>query len=265
MEQDDFTFEVFVMLMAGIIGLFIMAVFVVSMVLIHRQRQVRNRHRMELMQAEYENTLLNTEKEIREETLRFVSQELHDNIGQMLSLTKLVLSNPDPSSVSEGRSLINDIIKEVRSLSKSINRDYIRDVDFIVFLQEELDKIQRSGFCKTLLTQPSVSVEGLEGDKKLILIRLVQECLNNAIKHASPGLIEIKIMVQGGVLQVEIADDGVGFDPQQKSTGLGLTNMRVRMEAVGGRLNIQSRPEGGTKVAMVLDLNPELVEVINYQ
>ncbi|WP_245189590.1 sensor histidine kinase [Lunatimonas salinarum] len=254
MATDDISFELFIMLVAGIVGLFLMATFVVSMVLIHRQRQLRNQHKIELLKAEYQNTLLNAEKEIREDTLHYVSQELHDNIGQMLSLTKLVLSNPDPSAVSEGRQLINSIIKEVRSLSKSINRDYIKDVDFGDFLLEELEKIERSGFCKTKLTRPESRIVIGDANKKLILIRLVQECLNNAIKHAEPSTIEIDISQDADRLLLEVTDDGKGFDKQLSYSGLGLRNLQSRMEAIEGKLDLDSSPGVGTRISMSIVL-----------
>src|SRR5690554_6039382 len=128
MQSDSI--ELFFVLLSGIFLMFMMSGFIVAIVVIHRQRQVKNKHRVELMKANYEKTILNVEKEIREETLQYVSQELHDNIGQMLSLTKLVLNNPEPTAVLEGKKLINQIIGEVRSLSKSINRDYIKDLKF---------------------------------------------------------------------------------------------------------------------------------------
>lgn len=254
MATDDFSFELFVMLVAGIVGLFLMAAFVVSMVLIHRQRQVRSRHKMELLTAEYQNTLLNAEKEIREETLHYVSQELHDNIGQMLSLAKLVLSNPDPAAISEGKQLINAIIKEVRSLSKSINRDYIKEVDFVDFLSEELEKIERSGFCKTKLMRTDNRIVFSDNNKKLILIRLVQECLNNAIKHAEPSTIEIGISQNDGKLELEVADDGKGFDTQTYANGLGLRNLQSRIEAIEGELTLHSSPGTGTRIKMSVAL-----------
>jgi signal transduction histidine kinase len=246
------SFELFFVLLSGIFLMFIMSGFIVAIVIIHRQRQVKNRHRVELMKADYEKTILNVEKEIREETLQYVSQELHDNIGQMLSLTKLVLNNPDPSAVLEGKKLINQIIKEVRSLSKSINRDYIKDLKFEDFLKEELDKIERSGFCKTELTQTDSMVDILDENKKLILIRMVQECLNNAMKHASPTKIGVHINHHGPNLELTITDDGVGFDMDNHSKGLGLINLQSRINAIDGTIKVLSEPQKGTEIKMSL-------------
>jgi len=248
--MESNSIELFIVLLSGIFLMFIMSGFIVAMVLIHRQRQVKSRHRVELMKADYEKTILNVEKEIREETLQYVSQELHDNIGQLLSLTKLVLNNPEPSSVLEGKKLINQIIKEVRSLSKSINRDYIKDLKFEDFLKDELDKVERSGFCKTELTQKGTVMDIPDENKKLILIRLVQECLNNAIKHASPTWIKIHLEHDGPNLGLTITDDGVGFDTNTHPKGLGLINLQSRINAINGNIYILSEPQKGTQIKM---------------
>jgi two-component system, NarL family, sensor kinase len=252
--MEDSSFEVVVTLAAGLILMIIMSAFVVSMVMIHRQRQLKDKHRMEIMKADFEKTVLNVEKEIREDTLHYVSQELHDNVGQMLSLAKLVLNNPDPSSVAEGKNIINQIIKEVRSLSKSINRDYIKDVKFEDFLAEELQKIERSGFCKTSLKVQGKLPTFPDANRKLILIRVVQECLNNAIKHANPGLIQIILTYEKPLFSLTISDDGQGFDSHSHSDGLGLRNLKSRMGSIEGEFQIRSQPLKGTSIQMSLEI-----------
>jgi two-component system, NarL family, sensor kinase len=246
--------ELFFVILSGVFLMFIMSGFIVAIVIIHRQRQVKSRHRVELMKADYEKTILNVEKEIREETLLYVSQELHDNIGQMLSLTKLVLNNPEPSAVLEGKKLINQIIKEVRNLSKSINKDYLKDLRFEDFLKEELDKIEKSGFCHTELIQADTLVEIPDENKKLILIRVVQECLNNAIKHASPAWIRIQLNKNGPQVELTITDDGVGFDTNKDSKGLGLRNLQSRMAAIEGEIHVDSKIEIGTQIKIAVQI-----------
>lgn len=231
----------------------IMAVFIIAIVIVHRQRQIRNRHKIQIIKADFKNTILNAEKEIREQTLLYVSQELHDNIGQLLSLTKLVLNRSDPAATFEGKKLINQIIKEVRSLSRSINKDYIKEVKFEDFLQEELAKIKKSGFCEVTFEMEGPPVDFMVGDKKLVLIRMVQECLNNAIKHASPTLISIKLRNTEEKLFLGIEDDGEGYDVANVSPGLGLRNMHSRVEAIGGILEIDSTAGQGTRIKIELE------------
>src|SRR5690606_3182060 len=176
----------------GIILMFLMSGFIVVMVLFHRQRQFQNRQKIDHLTAEYEKTILSVEKEIREQTLVHIGQELHDNIGQILSLAKLTLRHTDPDKISDARKLVHQAIKEVRSLSKSINLDWANDINIKDFIVNELDKVSKLGFCKTTL-ESNIDDLQLDQKKKLVLIRMIQECLNNAIKHASPTLISIVI------------------------------------------------------------------------
>ncbi|MFC4870425.1 sensor histidine kinase [Negadavirga shengliensis] len=252
--MEDKSFEMVLAIFIGIIMMFIMSGFIVSIVIIHRQRQIKNRHKVQMLKTDYENIILNTEKEIREETLKYVSQELHDNIGQMLSLAKLVLNSPEPTAAAEGKRLINQIIKEVRILSKSINKDYLKDVRFQEFLEEELHKIEKSGFCKTSLTIQNGLEDPQDSNKKLVLIRVVQECLNNAIKHASPNIIAISLEQDESYMILTIKDDGIGFDTSVKTTGLGLRNLESRLQAIEGGLEMSSELQKGTEIKIKVNV-----------
>lgn len=253
--MEDSALNTFLAILTGVVLMVIMAVFIITIVVIHRQRQIKNRHKIQILKADYENTILNAEKEIREQTLYHVSQELHDNIGQLLSLTKLVLNNPDGSGLSEGKKLINQIIREVRSLSKSINKDYIREVEFEGFLVEELSRIEKSGYCATAFKKSGSPVNFINVDKKLVLIRMVQECLNNAIKHASPTLISVKLSMDEEMFLLTIEDDGVGFDASEPSNGLGIKNLKSRIQAIEGQVEVKSAPQKGTQICISLEKN----------
>lgn len=249
MVQDSS--QIIFVIILGMILMLLMSGFIVVMVLFHRQRQLRNRQKMERLTAEYENTVLRVEKEIREQTLIHVGQELHDNIGQILSLTKLTLRNADPLRIAEARDLVQQAIKEVRSLSKAINLDWVKDIKLNDFISSELNKISSLDFCET---EFHLEVEDvlLDDSKKLVLVRVIQECLNNAIKHASPTLISIKVEKPTDHWIISIKDDGVGFDLNQSSKGQGLRNLESRMKTIGGEIQVSSTPGEGTLIRLLL-------------
>lgn len=238
----------------GIVLMFLMSGFIVVMVLLHRQRQFQNRQKIDSITAEYEKTILSVEKEIKEQTLVHVGQELHDNIGQILSLTKLTLHKSDPENISDARKLVQQAIKEVRQLSKSINLDGTAEINLKEFIENELNKVSQVGFCKTEL-QSNVEDIHLDKNKKLVLIRLIQECLNNAIKHASPSLISITIDHYPEETAILIRDDGIGFDIHKPSEGMGLNNLGSRMKAIGGQVQISSFPKQGTEIRLLLSIS----------
>ena len=245
--------QVVIIIIFGIILMFLMSGFIVVMVLFHRQRQFQHKQKIDSITAEYEKTILSVEKEIREQTLVHVGQELHDNIGQVLSLTKLPLRNADTGRISEAKNLIQQAINEVRSLSRAINLDWANEVNLIGFIKNELDRISKLGFCKTDF-QSNVDFIHLDKNKKLVLVRMIQECLNNAIKHAVPTLIAISINHHPSSLVIIVKDNGVGFDPSNAVDGLGLTNLTTRMRTIGGRVNIRSTPDKGTEIDLLLPI-----------
>ena len=249
MEQDST--QVIFAIIFGIILMLLMSGFIVAMVFFHRQRQIKNRQKIDRLTAEYENTILSVEKEIREQTLVHVGQELHDNIGQILSLTKLTLRHTDPKRIAEAKELVQQAIKEVRSLSKAINLDWVKEIGLKDFISNELDKISSLNFCHTTF-KPGVGDISLDDSKKLVLVRMIQECLNNAIKHASPTLIAIEIEKSADCLIIAIRDDGTGFDVSQGSDGQGLQNLERRMKTIGGGIEVSSAPGKGTLIRLLL-------------
>ena len=241
-----------VFLFGGIFFALLMTLFVVGIVFAHQQRQLRNKQKLDQVKAEYEKTILNTEFEIQQETLSYVGRELHDNIGQLLSLAKLYLNSSKPEKIAEGKEYINEIIREVRGLSKSLNLDWVESIALEEFIGNELHKIQSTGFCKTHLDSQG-TIEDLTKDQKLVLIRVIQECLNNILKHAHPSKIQVKI--SASQKSIQILDDGKGFNPSVAPKGSGIVNLKKRMETIGGIFSLESELGKGTKIELILPSN----------
>ncbi|REG81097.1 sensor histidine kinase [Algoriphagus antarcticus] len=229
----------------------VMSTFVISMVFIHRQRQAQNRQKLDQVKSEHEKTLLDIENEIQQETLTLIGRELHDNIGQLLSLAKLNFGSIRPEKQAEGRDILGQAIQEVRGLSKQLNLDWVESLSINEFIGQQLERIQNTGFCETTLDADFELVD-LPKDQKLVLIRVIQESLNNAIKHASPNKILIRMHDSGKGKQIWIKDDGKGFDSSQKSNGSGMINLKKRMETIGGEFELTSTVGNGTEITLTL-------------
>ncbi|TDQ17277.1 histidine kinase [Algoriphagus boseongensis] len=229
----------------------LMSTFVVAMVFIHRQRQAQNRQKMDQIKSEHEKTLLNIENEIQQDTLSQVGRELHDNIGQLLSLAKLYLNSAKPEKQAEGKEYLNQIIQEVRGLSKSLNLDWVESIRLEEFIGQQLEKIKSTEHCDTKL-EAIESFGSFPKDQKLVLIRVIQECLNNTLKHANPNLIEIKLLKEKGIRKIQIIDDGKGFDTREASNGSGMFNLKKRMETIGGKFSLSSEIGKGTRIELLL-------------
>jgi signal transduction histidine kinase len=247
-DQDQ---QIIILIFSGAFLATIMCAFVVAMVVLHRQRQVQNRQKIDQLKEAHEKILLNIENEIQQDTLTHVGRELHDNIGQLLSLAKLNFGSVKPEKHTAGRELLSQIIQEVRSLSKTLNLDWVEEITLEEFIEQQLYKIKTTGFCETKL-ELNAPLNNLKKDEKLVLIRVIQETLNNAIKHALPDQIEIKVLSSGNRKQISIQDNGKGFDTNKKSTGSGMTNLAKRMETIGGEFHIESELGKGTLIKLTL-------------
>lgn len=243
--------DLFVIILLGFFLMLFMVSFIIIMVIYHRQRQIQNQQKVESMKSAYENTILNVEKEIREDVLSHVGRELHDNVGQLLSLAKLNLSSSKTEKVHEGKVLINEIIREVRALSKSLNLDWVNSITLEEFIKKELAKLESTDFCKVNFQSNGQPLQ-LNKEKKLVLIRIIQECLNNSIKHAQPSLIEFIVHSDNSKSEIIIKDDGKGFDVTKNSEGSGMYNLKNRMTTIGGELLIDSKVAKGTEIKLIL-------------
>lgn len=218
------------------------------------------------MEFEFEQQLLQTQLEIQEQTLHIISQEIHDNIGQILSLAKLNLgmmdtTKPDtlPQKIEDSKNLVGKAIQDLRDLSKSLNTDYVTDMGLLRSIEYELEMIRKSGAFVA-----DLQVEGhpvpLAAQQELILFRIIQEVINNIIKHAKATRIGVQVTYQPNEFMIRIVDDGKGFDltplnaGQNSNFGLGIRNMHNRARLVGAEFSITSTLETGTIVSITLPL-----------
>jgi two-component system, NarL family, sensor kinase len=218
-----------------------------------------------LLQNEYENALLNAQIEIQEQTLLAVSQEIHDNIGQTLTVAKLYLNNEGTIANKDQpnvKDLISKAISDLRQLSKTLNSDRIKDIGFLEAFRFDLDIIQQSG-------QISINIEIL-GDHyrmnpkiELILYRVCQEILSNILKHANAKNILIVLSYDDDQLRMSISDDGKGFDVDSilqvtnAEQGVGLQNIIKRIKIINGYIAIDSSPDNGTQHTIKIFQTPK--------
>jgi len=238
----------------GTVLLLLVGGFVVSLLLIYTRKQKKHQLEKLAMHNSFQQELLKTQLEIQEQTLHHISQEIHDNIGQSLSLAKLNLNTLDSDLESNReeklrstRDLVSKVITDLRQLSKTLNTEKIMAAGLLNAMEQELAQLRRTGLFETVLRIEG-EVAKLPPQKELILFRIVQESLNNIIKHAGAKVISILANYQPGRMIIMIKDDGRGFDPaearDEMESGSGLRNMKSRAQLIGGTLHIESNNKG---------------------
>ncbi|AKQ47203.1 hypothetical protein TH63_18650 [Rufibacter radiotolerans] len=246
--------DIIPIILIGTAILLVLALFIVSFLFTYQKKQMLYLREKEQLRVNYEKAISESQLEVQEETLKYVGRELHDNIGQILSLIKMNLHDPaNPDRVTVAKDLIGGAIQDVRSLSKNLNNDWADDIGLPQLIMLELEKIQRGGLIQTELFYDGFPCP-LDSKKKLIVFRVFQESLNNILKHARATEITVQLHEKEPAesFYLEIADNGVGFDLQNAQLGSGLTNIRKRMEAIQGQVAVKSRVGSGTRTEIEL-------------
>jgi len=224
---------------------------------------------MEKVKDIYEREALRSQLEIQENTLKTISQELHDNIGQVLSVVKLSLSilpiekeHTAYELVQNSRQMLNKAIYDLSDLTKSLHTDRITQVGLLESIRVELAGIKRAGIIKVQFNQEGTEM-GFNEQKAIFLFRIFQETLNNILKHSKATEVIVNLEYSDDYFTLEITDNGVGFNVTEKrestasTSGVGLKSLYNRARLIGADISINSEPSKGTTVLIKLPLSEE--------
>jgi signal transduction histidine kinase len=237
-------------LMVGLAGILLL--------LYQKKQQAYNRH-LEDIKIKYEQEFLNSKIEIQEETLQHISREIHDNIGQYLSLAKLHLNTSLPTLGVEGEKvgwaidLLTKALQELRDVSRNLRITAIQEAGLPKAIEDQIEHLRHTGQY-TLSFDLLGNYEYMEDQKEVILFRILQEAISNIIRHARANEIKITLdCQQSGQVSMIITDDGVGFpakdfvDNGGHKLG-GIRNMLYRAKVLNAEFAIDSTPGQGTSV-----------------
>ncbi len=193
---------------------------------------------------------------IQESERAKISKELHDEIGQLLTYAALLIDKAgrklDPESLAEARSTIQEALSAVRNLSSMLSPRVLRSAGLLEALSALVEDYQR---------RTSISVDydhdmfnQVSEEMALACYRIVQEALTNVARHARASKVRVRLLEKAGILYLEVADNGNGFDPETVRKSTGMTGMRERALALGGELAIESGLKRGTRVRAEIPL-----------
>jgi signal transduction histidine kinase len=254
-------------IVAIIISFFIVALIatIITIILVtHQKRFVFDKEVLKI-KSEFQESMLTTQLEIQEQTFGHISREIHDHVGQRLTLAKFHLSSisikkEEALVLSDTASqLIGEAIADLKQLSRSLTSSVIEDNGLLYALEQEIQRIARLVPWKIELRITGDS-KFISTDNELIIFRIVQEALQNIIKYAEPQQVFIDFHFTPGQIALEVIDDGKGFYngrmTQPSSSGKsGLANMKKRTSLLNGTMEIFSSPGNGTKLSFIFPLN----------
>jgi len=216
----------------------------------------KNKLLVEKFEAEkrFEEELTKSRLEIQEQTLKNVAWELHDNIGQLLSVANMQLNILGKNIEERSRQPLLDIkdivagsLQEVRSLSKSLNNEVIDYSGLDASVKNEVERFNRLNIITSHLNVKGESFEIPQKDA-IILFRILQEFFSNVIKHSKANELNVHFEYLPGSLKITAVDNGLGFNVEEVQKNSGLINMKSRAEIINTGFELRSSPGGGTSL-----------------
>ncbi|MCX7549824.1 sensor histidine kinase [Xanthomarina sp. F2636L] len=212
-------------------------------------------------QQAFDEEIAQTQTEIQEQTLKHIGWELHDNVGQLLAYASMqlnMISSKIPEdlkgSLNDTTSTIKESLKEVRSLSKSLNNDVILNIGFEKSITNELDRLKRMKFASAELHIKGTKQPLSNKKHEIILFRILQEFFSNSVKYSEAQNLKVALDYSENQLLIVATDDGKGFDVEKAEKGSGLINMKSRAELIEAKFDLFSRPNEGVKLTITYPL-----------
>lgn len=216
----------------------------------------KNKLLLEKYEAEkrFEKEITQAKLEIQEQTLKNVGWELHDNIGQLLSVANMQLNilsrtmeEPARSSVTDVKEVVANTLHEVRSLSKSLNNEVINYEGLQASVINEVARINRLNLLISEFNAVGNYVKIPQKDE-IILFRILQEFFSNVIKHSKADKLRVDFIFNTEDLKINVSDNGIGFDTEEVEKSSGLLNMKSRAKLINTEFTLKSSKDLGTSL-----------------
>jgi len=248
------------------LGFLLLGASVIYFLFLYQKKRFRHQQELLEMREAFNQTLLQSKLAIQEQTLDHISKELHANFSHLVSLININLAELLPLTstdtrehVMETKSLVKQLMSELKALSASLNTDHIIHIGLFKALENELGRLGK----KYEITITKTGEEyRLKPDHETILFRLCQEVLNNIIKYSEASRIITSLSYNADSFILSISDNGTGFNVQQvmeasgEKQSTGLLNIKKRASLIHGELHINSVPGEGTTVTIQIP-NPD--------
>jgi two-component system, NarL family, sensor kinase len=253
--------EVIVLLIFMTLFILMMVTFIIKILFFVQKRQRQFNNELLDIKAHHDLELYRAQSEIQEQTSLEIARELHDNVGQNLSLAKLSLSTLDLdkkdetiASITEISDIIEISLYNLRLLTRFMNADIIRKGGLIKSINMQVDFIQRGGKFNASL-EVTGEPKTLAATKEIFIFRIVQEAINNIIRHSKASELWISLEYTENFLVLQVRDNGSGFLLDEKISGpelvSGIYNMQRRAKIIEAEIEIDSQVGKGTCIKVI--------------
>jgi len=253
-------FQVAVIIAVGTVAMLLLSVAIIMFMVFYQKKMIQEQMKHQQLELDYQQKMMEAALESQENERRRVAGDLHDSIGGMLSTIRVGLSTlarqmPDPESIEQPKQMLDDTIASVRQISRDLMPSTLEKFGLVQAVRELCDRFHATSLLPVIFHEEG-DVPALDPKKELMLYRIIQELVNNAIKHAQATAIHVRIYADQN-LRIEVEDDGVGFEvePLRNGThsgksGLGLFNIENRVRLLDANLEFESQLKKGSKITL---------------
>ena len=251
--------EVTLILFGTTVIILLLTGLIVFSLFVNQKRKYRFRQEKVELQNNFDQELLRSHLEIQSQAFESISRELHDNVGTLISIAMVhvrsITGSPpgtENEKITASENLLNEALDTLRDISKSINPENIQRLGWQQSFVAELDRIRKTNLFAVHYTEEGIPFT-IELQKQVIIFRILQETLNNIVKHSAGNSIFSRVCFSGNEVTITIQDDGTGFrgSPMELPVqGSGIKNMRARAAMLPAVFDIKSGAATGTIVRL---------------
>ncbi len=238
-----------------LIGFFIILIPTIGLFLVYYQKQkVKNKYNKQKITSfvkEQELKLVNTYMLAQNEERSRISRELHDSIGGNLAAIKLQMEGHKNKPIAFNGIIehLDDTYEQVRTISHNLIPKKIHQTQFTKYLKDYMDTISKVSDPDILfIPHPPEKIDAIDNDQKAEIFKIIQELITNALKHAKAKTIEVCLNAYADKIEIIFEDNGVGFDTKKGATGIGLQNIKERVNLLKANIDIDSVINRGTAI-----------------
>lgn len=252
MEQEGTT----ILILITTLTVVILIVVIIIIFSIFQNRKIKFLFEQKETKQRFEDEIIKAQLETQEQTLQNISWELHDNVGQLLSVARMQLNilqpniaNGQKTILDETGEIISKSLQEIRTLSKLLNPETVKNMGLEEAIQLEVDRFNRLNFIRATFTIEGNPVT-INQKNEIILFRILQEFLSNSLKHSKSTKLEVSLTYTPTELIIKAQDFGIGFDKETIKNGSGLLNMKSRAKLINTKLDLKSEKDYGVSLTL---------------
>lgn len=255
--------EIVLVYFIGTVGMLLLAGGIFFFFVTYQKRLLQKQLELNKVKHDQQEEILRNTIHSQEKERKRIAQDLHDEVGAMLSVVKLNVGRIERKSeeakakelAAETKTYLDDVITQVRRISRALLPPSLEKLGLFHALEELANWVNKSDQLQIECWKNGEQFR-FESKHELAIFRVVQELINNAIKHSEATIIKLNARFINNTVAISLSDNGKGFKLDEKmNTGLGLRNLQSRTEIIGAKFKLKSEPNKGTTAIIYLNTN----------